>query len=371
MVFSNSGNKGRRGIASANKYHATALVLLCLFATSSIARAQSPVEGLAVSVIENADERIGSRLSAVFELLGAAPSIHSVPGANFGEPGLLTSNDPNRPIPKFGGWVSTTGTYWERPDKGRTSGYDGHRYGVAAGVGLPFKGPWQGSVFVGADHSSVDYTNGENVSANAGFSGIEVRRQGDNGIMAGFSAVVGYSESEANQPVPLGPFTRAATADYDSYFTAFIGSVGKRVKVSDRNSIRFTGSAAYGGEWTEQYNFILGPRQFTIDETYTHVVDFQFEVALERVLDIGQGGAIEVFAGVLSHKVVGSDQTVGFAGRSFDIGDSESDSTGGFVGAGMTSRFGDHWRAAARAQIYYGSDETFATGGTLRLVGIF
>lgn len=39
-----------------------------------------------------------------------------------------------------------------------------------------------------------------------GLGGIEVSRQGDNSVMAGFSAVVRYFESETKQPVALAPF---------------------------------------------------------------------------------------------------------------------------------------------------------------------
>lgn len=126
MELLNLNFEHRCGVFFENRYIIAVLARFCLFTTPNIARAQSPVVELATSVIENADERIASRLLAVFELLGAAPSIHSVPGSNFCEPDLLTSNVPNRPIPKFGGWVSGTGAYW-RPEKKQTSGYNGYR----------------------------------------------------------------------------------------------------------------------------------------------------------------------------------------------------------------------------------------------------
>ncbi len=336
-------------------------------AVANPALAQGALKGFATAVIENADERVAARISAVFELLGAVPRIH----APLESTGLSRDIDPDRPIPKFGFWTSTVGAYWERPQSGSADGYHGRLYAGAIGVGLPLHEPWRGSLFVGLDRAEVDYDTGETVRTNAGFTGMEVRRTGENGVSLGLAGVFAYTKSEADQPIPIGTFVLDATGNYDSYFGAIVGSAGKRISLSGPHALRMTASAGYAGEWTEQYDFGLSFGSVTVDETYTHAINGQFEVALERVLQFGEGAAVEAFAGTVVHKVVGGDQDVVFKGTTFDIGDSMSDSIGGYLGAGFSGKFGGNWRASARAQVYYGSDETFATGGILRLVGIF
>jgi Autotransporter beta-domain len=330
--------------------------------------ADSSLLDLATSAIEDADERLSSRLNAILEVL-ATSSNPAHPSA--GHADLATDRAALGDRRLFELWSKTYGSYWNRPTSGDVAGGHGTNAGLALGAGLPLDRNWQIGAFGGFDHSVVDYSSGEEVDATAVFGGFDARFEGDSGVFAGVAVVGGYSWHNSEQPIEFSMFTFKERANYGAAFGALVGSVGKRVPMTEELALRFSATGSYGAESTEAYSYSLLAGDFTIDQALTQAVDGRLEVGIERKLDIGRGGLVEAFGGVLGHYQLGGEQDVEFGGAVFDILDPSVESVAGFVGVGVTSRIGFNWGLSGRGQAYYSSDGTAAIAGYVRALGIF